>query len=231
MAPVAADRRLHDPDEELSAARAGDPRGQSREHGTPRRIIVAPARTFMRASPLWRRRSCASSSRNTYVSAAAILALAAPAGAAAAPPRRTTGASTPPARRSDSRIDAVGFPRTEGRFRRFEGRISIDFDHPSRSSVVFHVQSQSVDVGSTSFSDYLRSVAFLNSARHPSIDFVSTSVERINDHAVRVSGQPDAARRDQADRRRRRGRARGARAAASASSSTPRRRSTGSHSA
>ncbi len=85
-------------------------------------------------------------------------------------------------------IDAVGFPRTEGRFHRFEGRISVDFDHPGRSSVVFHVQSQSIDVGSPSFSDYVRSAAFLNSAGHPSIDFVSTSVERINDHAVRVSG-------------------------------------------
>jgi polyisoprenoid-binding protein YceI len=86
-------------------------------------------------------------------------------------------------------IDAVGFPRTEGRFHRFEGRVSVDFDHPGRSSVVFHVQSQSVDVGSPSFSDYLRSPAFLDSARRPSIDFVSTSVERLNDHAVRVSGQ------------------------------------------
>jgi polyisoprenoid-binding protein YceI len=85
-------------------------------------------------------------------------------------------------------IDAVGFPRTEGRFRRFEGRISIDFDHPNRSSVVFHVQSQSVDVGSVSFGDYIRSAAFLDSADHPSIDFVSTSVEKINDHVVRVAG-------------------------------------------
>ena len=85
-------------------------------------------------------------------------------------------------------IDAVGFPRTEGRFRRFEGRISVDFDRPNRSSVVFHVQSQSVDVGSPSFGDYIRSAAFLDSAGHPSIDFVSTSVERINDHVVRVSG-------------------------------------------
>ena len=86
-------------------------------------------------------------------------------------------------------IDATGFPRTEGRFRRFEGRISVDFDHPDRSRVVFHVQSQSVDVGSASFSDYLRSAAFLNSADHPSIDFVSTSVQRTDDHTVRVSGE------------------------------------------
>ncbi len=85
-------------------------------------------------------------------------------------------------------IDAVGFPRTEGRFDRFEGRISVDFEHPDRSSVIFHVQAQSVDVGSASFSDYLRSTAFLDLAAHPSIDFVSTSVKKINDRAVRVTG-------------------------------------------
>jgi len=54
--------------------------------------------------------------------------------------------------------------------------------------VVFHVQSQSVDVGSPAFNDYVRSAAFLDSAQHPSIDFVSTSVEKISDYAVRVSG-------------------------------------------
>jgi polyisoprenoid-binding protein YceI len=85
-------------------------------------------------------------------------------------------------------IDATGFPRTEGRFRRFEGRISVDFDHPDRSKVAFRVQSQSVDVGSASFSDYVRSAAFLDSAGHSSIDFISTSAEKINDHAVRVTG-------------------------------------------
>ena len=85
-------------------------------------------------------------------------------------------------------IDAVGFPRTQGEFRRFEGRISVDFEHPGRSSVAFHVQSQSVDVGSSSFDDYVRSVAFLNAARYPTIDFVSNSVEKIDDHTVRVSG-------------------------------------------
>ena len=45
-------------------------------------------------------------------------------------------------------IDAVGYPRTHGQFRQFSGRISVDLDHPDRSSVTFHVQSQSVDVGS-----------------------------------------------------------------------------------
>lgn len=85
-------------------------------------------------------------------------------------------------------IDAVGFPRTEGRFRRFEGRISVDFDHPERSSVAFRVQAGSVDVGSPSFSDYVRSAAFLDAERHPAIEFVSTSVKRTGRSTVRVSG-------------------------------------------
>jgi polyisoprenoid-binding protein YceI len=86
-------------------------------------------------------------------------------------------------------IDAVGYPRTHGQFRQFQGRISIDLDHPGKSSVAFHVQSQSVDVGSPSFDDYLRSVAFLDVARFPSIDFVSSSVEKVDDHTVRVTGE------------------------------------------
>jgi polyisoprenoid-binding protein YceI len=86
-------------------------------------------------------------------------------------------------------IDAVGYPRTQGQFRQFAGRISVDLDHPDKSSVAFHVQSQSVDVGSPSFDDYLRSVAFLDAALFPSIDFVSSSVEKVDDHTVRVTGE------------------------------------------
>src|SRR5579872_968640 len=86
-------------------------------------------------------------------------------------------------------IDAVGYPRTHGQFRQFAGRIWVDFEHPDRSSVSFHVQSRSVDVGSASFDDYLRSDAFLNSERFPSIDFVSSSVAKVDDHTVRVNGE------------------------------------------
>lgn len=86
-------------------------------------------------------------------------------------------------------IDAIGYPRTHGQFRQFAGRISVDFEHPDRSSVSFHVQSRSVDVGSASFDDYLRSNAFLDSERFPSIDFVSNSVAKVDDHTVRVNGE------------------------------------------
>jgi polyisoprenoid-binding protein YceI len=112
---------------------------------------------------------------------------------ALAPEPTPAGAATrwtvdPASARIEFGIDAVGYPRTKGLFRRFEGRISVDFEHPDRSSVAFHVQSRSVDVGSPSFDDYLRSAAFFDADRYPSIDFVSKSIQRIDDHTVRVSG-------------------------------------------
>ena len=85
-------------------------------------------------------------------------------------------------------IDAVGYPRTQGEFHHFDGRISVDFDHPAQSRVSFNVAAQSVDVGSASFSDYLRSDGFLNVARFKDIAFVSTAVEKINEHEIRVAG-------------------------------------------
>jgi len=85
-------------------------------------------------------------------------------------------------------IDAVGYPRTHGEFRKFDGRIAIDFEHPDRSRVAFRVDSSSVDVGSAAFNDYLRSVAFLNDEKFPEVNFVSTSVEKLDETRVRVTG-------------------------------------------
>jgi polyisoprenoid-binding protein YceI len=85
-------------------------------------------------------------------------------------------------------IDGFGHSRTRGLFRRFEGHLSVDFERLDRSTVTFHVQSGSVDAGSPTFDDYLRSAAFLDADRHQTIDFVSRSILRINDHTVRVSG-------------------------------------------
>jgi len=86
-------------------------------------------------------------------------------------------------------IDAIGYPTTKGAFRKFDGKISINLNQPEKSAVAFHVQSGSVDVGSSAFGDYLRSAAFLDSSRFPSIDFVSTSVQKVSDHEVKVSGE------------------------------------------
>ncbi|HEX3494078.1 MAG TPA: YceI family protein [Methylocella sp.] len=85
-------------------------------------------------------------------------------------------------------VDAIGWLRTAGEFKSFAGHIDIDFDRPSRSLVDFRVAAKSVDVNSAALDDYLRSEAFLNVARFPNMGFVSTSVEKRDEHLARVTG-------------------------------------------
>jgi polyisoprenoid-binding protein YceI len=101
---------------------------------------------------------------------------------------RSNWAIDPTRTRISFSIDAVGYPRTEGEFHRFEGHISVDFDHPDKSRVSFDVQAQSVDVGSASFSDYLRGEGYLDAARFKDIVFTSTDVQKIDEHEIRVVG-------------------------------------------
>jgi polyisoprenoid-binding protein YceI len=85
-------------------------------------------------------------------------------------------------------VDAIGWPRTAGEFKSFEGRIDIDFDRPSRSRVDFRVAAKSVDANSATLDDYLRSEIFLNVANFPDMRFVSTSVEKRNAQHAMVTG-------------------------------------------
>ena len=85
-------------------------------------------------------------------------------------------------------IGAKGYPLTQGVFRRFTSRLSIDLDRPQRSSVRFAVVSASLDTKSPALDTYVRGPAFLDSDRYPDIRFTSTAVEKLDDHTVRVSG-------------------------------------------
>ena len=62
----------------------------------------------------------------------------------------------------------------------------MDFDHPERSHVAFRVDAGSADVGSPGFSDYVKSRGWLDAERHPSIDFVSREVRKLDERTVHV---------------------------------------------
>jgi polyisoprenoid-binding protein YceI len=96
-------------------------------------------------------------------------------------------------RRTDIRfaVDAIGWPTTTGRFREFDGRLSINFETPARSSVRFTVRTGSVDAGGAAITQFVRSEAMLNAARFPEISFRSTRVERTGERTVRVTGDLD----------------------------------------
>jgi polyisoprenoid-binding protein YceI len=86
------------------------------------------------------------------------------------------------------KIDATGFPTTRGHFRHYTGRIAIDLDRPASSSTSFTVESASVDVGSQSYNDFVKSVALLNVAKFPTLSFASTQVEKLDPRTARVTG-------------------------------------------
>lgn len=86
------------------------------------------------------------------------------------------------------RIESTAWPATSGSFQRFDGRVSLDFDRPSRSSVRFVVQSASVDLGSRGLNDYVRSSVFFDAPQFPTMTFTSTRVDKIDDRTARVAG-------------------------------------------
>ena len=86
------------------------------------------------------------------------------------------------------KIDATGFPTTRGQFKHYTGRIAIDLDRPAKSSTSFTVDSTSIDVGSPSYTDFVKSVALLNVAKYPTLSFASTQVEKLDPRTARVTG-------------------------------------------
>jgi polyisoprenoid-binding protein YceI len=86
------------------------------------------------------------------------------------------------------KIDAVGFPTTRGRFTHYTGAISLDFDRPAKSFTRFTVDSTSVDVGSESYTSFVKSAALLNVAQFPTMSFVSTEVAKLDARTARVTG-------------------------------------------
>jgi polyisoprenoid-binding protein YceI len=86
------------------------------------------------------------------------------------------------------KIDAAGFPTTRGRFTHYTGRVVLDFEHPAKSATNFTVDSSSVDVGSRSFNEFVKSAALLDVARFPTLSFTSTEVEKLDPRTARVTG-------------------------------------------
>jgi len=86
------------------------------------------------------------------------------------------------------KIDAKGFPKTQGRFLHYKGRIIIDLERPAQSFTSFTVDSASVDVGSRSFNDFVKSAVLLDVAKFPTLSFTSTQVEKVDPHTALVTG-------------------------------------------
>ncbi len=77
---------------------------------------------------------------------------------------------------------------TNGRFERYDGTFSIDFDHPEKSRIKVTLDTASIKAGSSLVDGFLAGASMLDSARYPTASFVSDSVTRIGEHDLEIRG-------------------------------------------
>ena len=78
--------------------------------------------------------------------------------------------------------------KVEGRFRDFEGVITIDRQNPSASKVDLTIQTASIDTSAPDRDNHLRSADFFDVAKFPTLTFKSTKVEARGPDRYLVTG-------------------------------------------
>ncbi|HWY39739.1 MAG TPA: YceI family protein [Chthoniobacterales bacterium] len=77
---------------------------------------------------------------------------------------------------------------TNGKFKKFEGRIEIDREHPENSSVTARIDVRSIDTGIVKRDDHLRSPEFFNVEKYPELTFKSRNVKQTGPQTGEVVG-------------------------------------------
>ena len=77
---------------------------------------------------------------------------------------------------------------THGKFKKFEGKIDIDREHPQNSSVTARIDVRSIDTGIVKRDNHLRSAEFFAVEKYPEITFKSRSVKQTGAQAGDILG-------------------------------------------
>jgi polyisoprenoid-binding protein YceI len=76
----------------------------------------------------------------------------------------------------------------KGRFREFEGLITLDEKNLANSSVEVQINAASIDTGNDQRNAHLKSADFLDVEKYPTITFKSTKVELDSDERAKITG-------------------------------------------
>jgi polyisoprenoid-binding protein YceI len=96
--------------------------------------------------------------------------------------------------RFDQTRSTIGFSvhqflgTTHGKFKKFDGRIEIDREHPENSSVNARIDVRSVDSGIVKRDNHLRSAEFFNVEKYPELTFKSRSVKQTGSQSGDIVG-------------------------------------------
>jgi len=77
---------------------------------------------------------------------------------------------------------------TRGKFKKFDGKIDIDREHPENSSVTARIDVRSIDTGIVKRDNHLRSEEFFAVEKYPEITFKSRSVKQTGPQAGDIVG-------------------------------------------
>ncbi len=75
-------------------------------------------------------------------------------------------------------VKHFGVSKTRGRFKDFEGTITVDGVKPENSSVTFTAKIDSIDTGDSNRDNHLKSKDFFDAATYPELTFKSTRVQK-----------------------------------------------------
>lgn len=78
---------------------------------------------------------------------------------------------------------------THGKFKKFEGRIEVDREHPENSSVTVRIDVRSIDTAIVKRDNHLRSAEFFNVEKFPEMTFKSRSVKQTGPQAGDIVGE------------------------------------------
>ena len=79
--------------------------------------------------------------------------------------------------------------KVRGRFAEFDGAITFAADNAAASSVVFAIQTKSIDTNQTQRDEHLRSADFFDVEKFPLLTFTSTSVVARGDQQFDATGE------------------------------------------
>jgi polyisoprenoid-binding protein YceI len=81
-----------------------------------------------------------------------------------------------------------GFSHPSARFDTITGDFNFDAADPTQSSILVTIPIASLDTGVAKLDEHLKGPEFFDAAKFPTATFKSTSVQRVGDHALKVSG-------------------------------------------
>jgi polyisoprenoid-binding protein YceI len=75
------------------------------------------------------------------------------------------------------KVKNMGFTNVKGVFEKFKGTVDIDEADITKSKVIVHIETVSINTGISSRDNHLRGPDFFDAAKFPEMTFLSTKVE------------------------------------------------------